>query len=181
MRWHVKKSLSIVIICVLAVTLTGCDALQRKFTRKKAPVKAPRIYQEKKYVKSPTPELYQKHYVYWMTWQSDVLEKLGKNRLRCMRGMEELIGHLKDMQNILVPEKGDELTPHINNLVKVRDMIAKNDLGTGNETYARMSLEREDRYIKREFSPSKVRKYIRKSFDDEEETKPVEKTDSESK
>jgi hypothetical protein len=55
----------------------------------------------------------------------------------------------------------------------VRDMIMKDDLGKGNETYARMTLEREDRYIKREFSLSKVRKYIRKSFDEEPEAKAV--------
>jgi hypothetical protein len=169
-----KKMMIILMAAFIAINLTGCDALQRKFTRKKkAPVKMPRIFQEKKYVKSPTPELYQKHYVYWMTWHSEVLQKLGKNRLRCERCMEELIGHLQDMQNMLVPEKGGELTPHIKNLMTVRDMIMKDDLGKGNETYARMTLEREDRYIKREFSLSKVRKYIRKSFDEEPEAKAV--------
>lgn len=169
-----KKLLLIALICALATTLTGCDALQRKFTRKKkAPAKMPRIFQEKRYIKSPTPELYQKHYIYWVTWQAEVLQKLGKNRRRCERCMEELIGHLQDMQNMLVPEKGDVLTPHIKNLMVVRDMIAKNDLGKGNETYARMTLEREDRYIKREFSLSKVRKYIRKSFDEEPEANPA--------
>jgi hypothetical protein len=163
-----KKLLYIMLICAMALSLAGCDALQRKFTRKKKAVKMPRIYQTKKYVKKPTPELYQKHYTYWMTWQSEILSKLGRNKRKDARCMEEIIGQLQDMQNLLVPEKGDELTPHIERLSKVRDTIVKEEMSKSNETYVRMTLEREDRFVKREFSLNKVRGYIKKSFEEEE-------------
>ena len=49
-----KKWILFIFVFFLAVNLTGCDALQKKFTRKKkTAVKMPRFYQLKKYSKKP--------------------------------------------------------------------------------------------------------------------------------
>ena len=167
MKNFVRVSLALFII----LNIAGCTTLQKKFTRKKkASVKMPHIYVVKKYEKMPTPELYQKHYSYWMTWQSELIKVLGENNKKDKRCIEEIITNLKDMQNILVKEKGDELTSHIDKLTRVKSTIFNEELTQANRDPVLMVLEREDRVIKREFVLKKVRDYLRKSFDEDEGT-----------
>lgn len=163
-----KRSAAFLIIVCLAVSLTGCDALQRKFTRKKkAPPKKPRIYQVQRYEKKPTPELYNKHFVYWQTFSSDMIARLGQNHKKDMRSIDEMVGNLKDMQNILVKEKADELQPHIDTAIDMRSTINRGDMSFSVKNSIHSTLEREDRAIKRGFITSKVKNYIKKSFDED--------------
>ena len=123
------------------LNLTGCEPLRKKFTRKKKPVtKMPRIYQVKKYVKKPTPELYQKHYAYWASWQSELVRVIGENRKKDKRCIDEIVSNLKDMQNILVAEKAQKMEPHIAKLEEVRDIIFNDDLTAANKDYIRRIL-----------------------------------------
>lgn len=167
-----KKAIAVIILIFMCANLSGCsDQWRRKFIRKKKePVKMPRVHQIKKYEKKPTPELYQKHFAYWVSWQSELLTVLGQNHKKDMRCMEEIVGNLKDMQAILVPEKAAKLAPHIERIVRVRDIVAREELTQSNSEYVRMTLEREDRAIKREFSYSKVKKYLKTNFDEGEES-----------
>ena len=161
------------VIAFAAVSMTGCDSVQRKFTRKKkAAAKVPRIYQVKKYEKKPTPELYKKHYSYWQAWNGELLQVLGDNHKKDKRCIDEIITNLKDMQNILVADKGKELDPHIARLEDVRDIIYRESLTQANKFSIMGTLEREDRYVKREFHYDKVKSFLRESFDsDNPETK----------
>lgn len=174
-----KRAVVFLLIYFLIVSLTGCDSLQRKFTRKKKePVKAPRFYQLKKYEKKPTPELYKKHYAYWVSWQSELIEVAGENSKKDKRCIEEIIGNLYDMQNILVKEKGDELTPHIERLLRVKDIIFRGDLNRANRDYVISTLQHEDRVIKSNFNYSKVKDYLKKSFDEPVPEAPVKVAES---
>lgn len=170
-----KKFGIIFIVLLLIFNISGCAALQKKFTRKKkTEVRMPRIYQVKKYEKRPTPELYEKHYSYWVTWQSELLQRLGKNHKKDVRCIEEILSNLQDMQNMLVPEKAKELAPHIEKLMKVRDIILRDELDSANKDYVRMTLEREDRAIKRYFHFDKVKNYLKKSLEEEGEDQKIE-------
>jgi hypothetical protein len=153
--------------------MSGCEGLRKKFTRKKkAAVKMPRIYQVKKYEKKPSPELYNKHYAYWLNWQSELLKVLGQNRKKDTRCIEEVISNLKDMQNILVPEMAEKLQPHIDKMWKVRDVIVEGNLSQYNKSYVEMTVSREYRYIRDQFSYKHVKDHLKTSFEDEsEETK----------
>ena len=164
-----RKIVAICLACSLLISLAGCaPEWQKKFIRKKKDVKKmPRIYQLKRYEKKPSLELYRKHYVYWETWQSELIEVLGNNSKKDTRCVEEAVGQLKDMQYILVPEKGDKLNPHIKNMEQIRDMIVRGDMTQPtNRDYVKRRLERTDRVVKREFSPNKVKNYIKKDFDE---------------
>lgn len=164
-----RRSIIFLLLGALLVTTAGCDPIRKKFTRKKKETKKPpRIYQIKKYEKKPTPELYTKHYTYWVTWQSELIKVLGNNHKKDRRCAEEIVGNLRDMQHILVQEKANQLESHIVALEEVRDTIVNEDLTTANRDYVRRTLEREDRTIKREFCLSKVKEYLKKSFDDDE-------------
>ncbi len=163
-----KKTVTWFLLLIMLVNLTGCEAVAKKFRRKKKePVKAPRIYQVKEYIKEPTPELYKKHFTYWASWHSELIQELGGNHKKDLLCIEQIVSNLKDMQNILVLEKGKDLTPHIERLIRVRDIIVKEDLSTANQTYVLHTLEREERFIKKEFVYKKVRDCLKKSFEDE--------------
>lgn len=165
-----KRPVTIFIVLALALSLTGCDAVQKKFTRKKkAAPKMPRFYQVKKYEKKPSPELYKKHFGYWESWQGTLIAVLGQNNKKDKRCVEEAIGQLKDMQYILVPEKGEEMQPHIDTMERARAVILKGDLTFANKDSLKMTLEKEDRTIKRDFAYSKVRNFLKVRFEEEEE------------
>lgn len=162
------KWFRLILIFFIVFNITGCEAVRKKFTRKKkAVVKMPRIYQVRKYEKKPTPELYNKHYTFWVTWQSELIRVLGENHKKDMRCIDEIVGNLIDMQNILVEEKAKELTPHIEKMVKVKDIIFNEELSQANKDYVKRTLEREDRFIKKEFNYKKVKDYLRKSFEED--------------
>lgn len=164
-----KKWLSVLLMFLILINLAGCEAMRKKFTRKKKePVKMPRIYQVKIYEKKPTPELYKKHYSFWVTWQSELIRVLGENHKKDMRCIEEIVGNLSDMQNMLIDKKASQLKPHIDKLTEIKDIIFKEDLSQANKDYVRRTLDREDRNIKREFNYNKIKDYVRKSFEDEE-------------
>ncbi|MCX5679563.1 MAG: hypothetical protein NTZ95_02705 [Candidatus Omnitrophica bacterium] len=163
-----KRVLTFAIALFLIFNIAGCASIQKKFTRKKKEaVKMPRIYQVKKYERKPTPELYKKHYVYWESFQSEMIMVLGQNNKKNMVCIEHILSNLRDMQNMLLPEKAAELEVHIVRLAKIKDILVKEDLTTFNRNYIMMTLERESRYIKRIFIYSKVKDSIRTSYEDE--------------
>ena len=161
-RWVV-----FIMLIILATSLIGCDAMQRKFTRKKTTVKKPRFYQLKKYTKKPSPELYKQHYAYWASWQDELIQFIGQNHKKDERSIEEAIGHLEDMKNILIPSKAENMQSHIEKMEGVKEIIFRGELSFADKNYVRNIIEREDRAIKREFCYSKVKDSLRKSFDEE--------------
>ncbi|MCX5678478.1 MAG: hypothetical protein NTY76_05150 [Candidatus Omnitrophica bacterium] len=162
-----RKMCALAMVFFIALTLTGCDSLQRKFTRKKKETKPiPRLYQLKKYDIKPSAALYSKHYAYWQSWMSELIQDLGGNRKKDIRCVEEALNQLHDMRNILVQEKADALTKHMHRLEGVRDTIVNEELSQYNRSQVLMTLEREDRTIKREFDVASIKKYIKESFDE---------------
>jgi len=160
-----KKVVAVLVMAAICFNLAGCETLRKKFTpKKKEPVKMPRIYQVKKYEKKPTPELYRKHFSYWASWHSEMIKTLGKNGKKDRLCIEEIVGNLNDMQNILLPEKAAALKPHIDNLVRVKDIVFNEELSQANKTYVMSTLEREERLIKKEFNYTKVKDKLRKEF-----------------
>jgi hypothetical protein len=89
---------------------------------------------------------------------------LGQNHKKDTLCIEEIVSNLKDMQNILVPEKGDELTKHIGRRAEVKDIIARESGSHSDRSWTLMTLDRESRYIKREFHYDKVKGYLKQSF-----------------
>ena len=164
-----KKWISLLLILMIAASLAGCsEEWRRKFVRKKKDVaKKPRIYQTKKYTKEPTEALYTKHYNYTISWLSELADDLGQNSKKDARCIGEALGQMRDVQLFLIPEKAKELDKHINRLKEVQDLILRRDLGHANMDYARRSVEREERFLRSEFYYNKIKKHMKKSFDEE--------------
>ena len=165
-----RKAFSILLIFAMLVSLAGCsEEWRRKFVRKKKDVaKKSRIYQTKRYTKEPTEVLYTKHYNYTISWLSELADDLGQNSKKDARCIEEALGQMRDVQFFLVPEKAKELDKHINRLKEIHDLILRRDLGHANMDYARRSVDREERFLRSEFYYNKIKKYMKKSFDEEE-------------
>ncbi len=162
-----RKICTFVMIIFIAVGLSGCDALQRKFTRKKKETKPiPRLYQIKKYDIKPSAELYSKHYAYWRSWLSELIQSLGQNQKHDVRCVNEALSQLHDMRNILVREKADGLTKHMKRIEGIRATIVREKLDQFNSNQVLIDLEREDRAIGRDFDVSRIKKYIKESFDE---------------
>jgi hypothetical protein len=165
-----RRWVTFFVILAFVVSLGGCsEEWRKKFIRKKKDVaKKPRIYQARKYKKEPTEQLYSKHYNYCISWLSELAQDLGDNSKKDARSIEEALGQIKNMQDILVPEKGRELDKHINRLKEVQAIILKQDLNQGNKDYVQRTVEREERFLRSEFYYNKIKKYMKGSFEDEE-------------
>jgi hypothetical protein len=152
---------------LLAIDMAGCASIQKKFTRKKKEQpKAPRIYQVQKYQKKPTAELYQKHYAFFTSWQSEAMAVLGNNHKKDVQCMEQMVTNLIDMQSMLVPEKAQGLDKSIKRLKTVRDIVIKENLSQYNKTYTISTVDREGRFVKREYTFNKVKNFMKDSFDE---------------
>ena len=172
-----RKLLTLFVIFAILINTAGCsEEWRKKFIRKKKDVaKKPRIYQEKRYPKEPTQELYTKHYNYAISWLSQLTSDLGQNSKKDLRCMEETLGQVLDMQNCLVPEKAAELDKHINRLKEVLGILKNGDLGQGNKDYVQRTLDREERFLRSEFYYNKIKNFMKKSFEEEEpEPKEIE-------
>ncbi|MDP2913593.1 MAG: hypothetical protein Q8N91_06265 [Candidatus Omnitrophota bacterium] len=168
-----KKWIMVFVLFFTIANCCGCAGLSKKFIRKrKEPVKKPRIYQVRIYDKKPTPELYKKHYAYWMAWQSELISDLGQSHKKDARCIEEIVGNLIDMRNMLVKEKADGLEGHIDKLAGVRDVIVAEQLSQFNRHLIKGVLEREDRAVKKKFNFNRVKNYLKTSFEDESEVLP---------
>lgn len=164
MKKTVFKLLVAVLIIGMLSGLAGCASLKKKFTRKKGSKKPKVYFQVKKYDIKPSPELYEKHYIFWINWHKELVEELGRNFKSDIRSSQEAIGNLEDMQALLVDEKAEALEPHIEDIRQAKLIIDRHNMTKQNETRIRNILNREYRSIKREFSPKKISKYIRSEW-----------------
>ena len=155
------KLISAVVISAMVLSLGGCAALKKKFTRKKKPKKTPVFYSVRKYDVKPSMDLYEKHYIFWVNWHRELVTELGENFKSDIRSAQEMRGNLDSMESLLIDEKAAELAPHVSELRKVEAILEKRNMTKVNETRIRQILGREYRAIRGRFSPSKMKGSIR--------------------
>ncbi len=124
----------ICLLLALAVGLTGCSTLKKKFTRKKkktdteaaefVPVLQPEEYPEK--VASPA-ELYKYNYSMWQVWEKELQTSLaeGESQKRKEYLLNQLIVAVEAMSKLLVAEKQKGMMDLQSKLLKVRDDLAR--------------------------------------------------------
>jgi len=160
-----RSSIIVVLLFVtfsLVLSLSGCASLAKKFTpKKKVKAKKQIFHKLTKYEVKPSMELYEKHYIFWANWQSELISELGRNFKNDIRNIQEIIGNLDDMYALLSDEEGNKLKPHIDELKKAQDIIVKRNMTTFNEIRIRRIIERESRTIERKFTPRKMKGKIR--------------------
>ena len=158
-----KRFVAVVLVVFLALELTGCEAIQRKFTRKtKRKTIRPRFYAEGLDETRPVLELYMMHYTYWKAWHGELVTKAGENSKRDAMAITNALSHLNDMKKYLQEEKAEELNGYIEQTKSVTDRIARggSEMNLGNY---KQRLDTIMARIIRNFYYKKVREYIKEN------------------
>ena len=154
-------------VLVLAVLMSGCESLRRKFTRKKkegqevteVPVLEPIEYPAKIY----TPQdVYKKHYTLWKAWYKELLENLSPEtgQKRQLYLLNQIVANLKEIQKLLPEEKQGELKSSLDRLKKfesdIREPVPVRSLSSW-----KTELESIEKAIKKEYTFSKVQNNLK--------------------
>jgi len=154
-----------VILLVSICMLSGCAALQKKFKRKKQQQQAkPFFYRPENYNIKPTLALYTKHYVMWKNFHRDMMENLGENGKKDKVNLDNMIGNLMDMKNMLVDEQGDKLQKEIDELQKLKPDIGDKHETNTKRAYIMRRLSNEFSVIKINFNYNKMAGHIREEW-----------------
>lgn len=172
----VKRYKFITVWAVLAgvlFSLSGCADLERLkdqllIKRKKdteEETKITRYVPVQTYDVHPSIELYTKRYIFWKNWHREVLAVLrDENQKKARVAIEQEVGNLRDMERMLVDEKGERLGEIVDEMSQIEEQIKKEKVTTGNEVRIRKKLESLGKEIKRDYSYNKMRGFIRDDF-----------------
>jgi len=147
----------------LLVTLTGCDAFVRKFTRKPkrtAPkeefVLAPQEYKAPQMSKE---EQYRQYFLFWKSWQDELINSLaiGTNHKKQIGCINEAIKNLGQIRALLNEAKQKELDTYINQMEDLKNYLT-GDLYSDGISKNRLTAERIKRSILHNFSYNKINK-----------------------
>jgi hypothetical protein len=156
----------LVTFCSLLVTLCGCEAFVRKFTRKskKAKVEEEPVLVPEEYSLSDisTEERYRQSFLFWNSWQDELITVLGssashKKRRDCLK---EAIKNLEDIRPLLFQEKQKELDVYLEKLRRLEREISKDIYGNKLVTH-KARAESLKRNISRDFSYTKIKNHLR--------------------
>lgn len=129
---------------MITVSLVGCDAFVRKFTRKKKkdPVSqeqvviAPQEYRDT----MSKDEKYRQFFTYWKAWTDELIEALNRNdtnykkRVSCV---EQAIKNLEQMKKLLSDQKQKELEQYFSLVVSLKDDVTSDSYGSNNASNKR--------------------------------------------
>ncbi|MFA5177242.1 MAG: hypothetical protein WC440_03720 [Candidatus Omnitrophota bacterium] len=149
----------------LLFTLCGCEAFVRKFTRKskkdKGPVEMVLEPEEWKGPKMTKEERYRQYFVFWQSWQDELINALTQNapqkkKLDCV---QQAFKNLVGMRSLLNESKQKQLDVYLKLTAELRDDIKSDIYGTANNFY-RQNSEKLKMNISRYFTYSDVRNDI---------------------
>ncbi|MDD5130112.1 MAG: hypothetical protein PHS66_03550 [Candidatus Omnitrophica bacterium] len=161
-----KKILSVLLFCFLLLDILGCEAFTRKFTRKsKKPEAAVELVLAPEEYKGPNmtkEELYRQHYLYWSSWQDELINALTqksslKKKIDCA---QEALKYLLNMKTMLVGDEQKNFDPQIANLQGLLADI-KSDLYGANDNRNLHAAERIKSNIHRDFTYPEIRNYLK--------------------
>jgi deoxyribodipyrimidine photolyase len=149
----------------LLVTLIGCDAFVRKFTRKpkkeeltqEEMVLAPEEYK----VGMSKEELYRQYFLFWKSWQDELINALSregshKKQVACAK---EAIKNLEYLRPLLNEEKQKQLDVYINKLNALKDSVEE-DAYNNNFAINASLAESIKMNILKDFSFNKIKNYL---------------------
>lgn len=159
-------SLRILACCLALVSASGCESLQRKFTRKpKGPIAKPSpIIKFQDYSQAITPEdRYRKHYMMFDYWNYELMDGLRVRPLnpkRYRKAADATLAELNALKGLLEDGPASKLSP----LVDERSRIVQRLDGGFSEMQADAlirDLEAQARSLHRDFSPRDVKEILK--------------------
>lgn len=160
-----RKVFLLVTSYLLLVTLIGCEAFVRKFTRKskKEPPKEEMVLVPEEY-KGPQmskEELCRQYLLFWKSWHDEFIVSLstGANHKKQIDCIEETINNLVNLRTLLNENKQKKLDAYLKQLNGLKELIIEDTYGV-NIPRHRQSAERIKRNILRDFSYRKAKDYL---------------------
>jgi len=173
-----KKNISllffIVSCCSFLLITSGCESLQRKFTRinKNKASKETMILTPRDYSAHPFPPdvLYKQYFIYWRAWNQELVTSL--NDLAPYKKMKDCMGqtlsNLQKMATYLNDEKSRELGVYIK---KAEDLSLRIDeaktMPPSQKKDLRYDAERLLSNVNRKFDLTKMKPFLKQDFKDE--------------
>jgi hypothetical protein len=164
--FRVKKLLQFCCALALIFQLSGCESLGRKFVRKPNPdslkkeevVFAPEEYKGEGVSNA---DLYRQYFLYWRTWQDELIDSLDSNgnRKRQIDTLNEGLKNLDNIKALIKPEAAAKLETYIKDLLGLREAIIKDDYAN-RVAENRRQAERIKRGILNDFSFGKIKDSI---------------------
>lgn len=166
MNQTVKKICLLSSIFCLLLSLTGCDAFVRKFTRKPKKENLPREEMVLSPIEYEAPkmskeELYRQYLLYWKSWHDELIESLssGSNRKKQFDCAAEAIKNLEQLKILLNEDAQKRLAVYLKQLTDLTDSIKKDTYASDVSSH-RLNAERIKRNILRDFSYSKIKESL---------------------
>jgi len=161
-----RKIVLLVTSCLLLITLTGCEAFVKKFTRKPKEEKTQEmVLLPQDYKDSMSPEeRWRQYFLFWKSWQDELsvslLEKRSlKKRLDCA---DQAIKNLEELRNMINNEDKQKLMDkYIQESKQLRNRIS-NDIYGNNVDDHRSKSESIKRNVVRYFTYSEIKDCIAK-------------------
>jgi len=149
-------------IILLCVSIAGCAGMQRKFARKKKQEeKSLPIVTTYDYAKEQrVDELYKKRFLFWKSWQGELIDRMGDNYKKRTECYYELMQNLLEMQKYLNDQKYNELGVFITEIKSVDPDVKKIDLRGSEQYRITQVLEKTKRLIDKRFSYTKVKDFL---------------------
>lgn len=157
-----KKFLAMVLI-VSIFALTGCEAIQKKFTRKpKKPKKGAVRFQKEDYTQGfPNDIRYNNHYLYWRHWEDELIAALkGDNEKKHIQCATQAYYELKQVKELLIEPKYSELDPYLKELEGIKSQVLDRNLSPGKRSTLMTQLESHRRRVEKHFYTKDVRDFI---------------------
>lgn len=157
------QALLLVTSSLLLVTILGCEAFVRKFTRKPKKEELPKeemvlVPQEYKVPQMSKDELYRQHFLFWKSWHDELIESLsvGANHKKQRGCIKEAIKNLMYLKALLNEQRQKGLEVYLGQLNDLKGEVDRDAYGN-NIAVHRHSAERIKRNILRDFSYNRVK------------------------
>lgn len=144
--------------CLLLAGLsTGCESLQRKFTRKSKQAKAPPtpIISFQDYTRTMTPlDRYRKHYMLFDYWNDNLIRSLqdsSPNPKRFKLASQEALGELETLKGLLTDEPSARLDSLIQERTRLHQRLQRGSFSAAEASSVCRLLEAQTRQVQREF------------------------------
>lgn len=161
-----KRPVIVLAAWILLLNLAGCEAFTRKFTRKSKKkdqavemVLAPEEY---KGPDMPKEEIYRQYFIYWKSWQDELISALTHNaslkkKVDCS---EQAIKNLVNMRALLIEQAQKNLDVYI---ARSQDLLSdmQKDIYGADNRHNNDAAERIKSDIQRGFTYTKVKNYLR--------------------
>jgi hypothetical protein len=164
LKFRIKQIILLITSYSLLVTLIGCEAFVRKFTRKskKEEAQEEMVLAPEEYKPNINKEeLYRKYLLYWKSWQDELIESLlqMKSHKKQVDCIEEAIKNLVNLRGLLNAEKQKKLDVYLTRMQELKDTIVQDIYGNNARIYVQ-SAERLKMDILRDFPYNKIKDYL---------------------